>query len=354
MADSILYRLCIVVALHLAVDLACARQVQAEPREEGYQAYRRGDYTAAIGLFKKAYLQLKDPNLLYNIAKCNEKLARVEDALKAYQQYLKQKPTAPDRAAVEEKIIGLKRRLRETFASVEFVSAPAGAQVFVNDSFIGPTTIAYKLTPGRHAIRFVHEGYEIVERAMEVEKGKDQRLAVILKPIPKVGTLVLQGDLEGASITIDGQTHRSQTNSFVRELEIGEHQISVARAGRAPFATSVRVRQGESSIVAVRLELAKRPLPKKAIAAFVCFGVVAAAEAAAWMSYASAAARYRDEPDFTTERNVSIGMHLVAAVAAASGGALLTWWLVDRGKDSSDGKLSLRVSSAGGSVRLTW
>lgn len=52
------------------------------------ERYKAQDYEAAIELFKQAYEIDPIPNLLYNIAKCHEKLKNWDEAIKYYNEFV--------------------------------------------------------------------------------------------------------------------------------------------------------------------------------------------------------------------------------------------------------------------------
>ena len=63
---------------------------------------------SALPEFTRAYGTLKDPTLLFNRAECQRKLGNAQEALKDYQQFLADMPTAPNRASVEAHIATLR------------------------------------------------------------------------------------------------------------------------------------------------------------------------------------------------------------------------------------------------------
>jgi tetratricopeptide (TPR) repeat protein len=76
---------------------------------------------SAVSEFNRAYETLKDPILLFNRAECQRKLGNAEEALKDYEQFLSDMPTAPNRAGVEAHIASLRAALQNRPSS----SAPA-------------------------------------------------------------------------------------------------------------------------------------------------------------------------------------------------------------------------------------
>lgn len=82
--------------------VAKLEQLNAQAREK----YKSRDYAGAISLFKEAYEIEPVPNLLYNIAKCHEKLKQWDDAINYYNEFV----VSPD---VDPKV------RKETLAHVE-------------------------------------------------------------------------------------------------------------------------------------------------------------------------------------------------------------------------------------------
>ena len=98
---------------------------QDEPREDpqlqramesynlGKQAYNAARYDDALGHFQEAATRYASPDFQYNIGLCYERLNKPEEAIRAYRTYLRAKPTAEDRANVEDRIFQLERELAE-------------------------------------------------------------------------------------------------------------------------------------------------------------------------------------------------------------------------------------------------
>jgi tetratricopeptide (TPR) repeat protein len=105
-------------ALILAASLAVAPLARAEPHpaadprtEKAREHYLQGDayykldkYASALQEYEQAYLAKSDPSFLYNIAQCHRLMGDKAEALKFYRRYLKDAPTAPNRAVAEKHI----------------------------------------------------------------------------------------------------------------------------------------------------------------------------------------------------------------------------------------------------------
>ena len=75
----------------------------------GVAMFRRGEYEAAMQAFTAAHRFAPLPEVLYNMAVVAERLGSPRDAIDYYREYLRLRPTAPDRGFVEREIARLRR-----------------------------------------------------------------------------------------------------------------------------------------------------------------------------------------------------------------------------------------------------
>jgi len=80
---------------------------------------------AAVLEFTKAYKLFKDPTILFNRAECYRRLGKDAEALKDYEQFLADMPTAPNRKNVEEHVASLKG---SASVAPTTATAPAGPE----------------------------------------------------------------------------------------------------------------------------------------------------------------------------------------------------------------------------------
>jgi hypothetical protein len=69
----------------------------------------------------------------------------------------------------------------ETDALIALVSTPAGADVAVDDAFVGNSPAKLKLKPGKHTIKVTMAGYKDWSREMTVMSGSEVNLAATLE-----------------------------------------------------------------------------------------------------------------------------------------------------------------------------
>jgi tetratricopeptide (TPR) repeat protein len=80
---------------------------------------------SAVSEFTRAYEKLKDPTLLFNRAECQRRLGNAREALKDYEQFLSDMPTAPNRASVEAHIASLRAGVETQPSSTTPAARPA-------------------------------------------------------------------------------------------------------------------------------------------------------------------------------------------------------------------------------------
>ena len=89
--------------------------------QEGDSYYKLEKYTNAIAEYEQAYLAKPDPSFLYNIAQCHRLMGQGAEAIKFYRRFLKDAPTAPNRAVAEKHI----RDLEEASSGTQPPAAPS-------------------------------------------------------------------------------------------------------------------------------------------------------------------------------------------------------------------------------------
>ncbi|HUM09879.1 MAG TPA: PEGA domain-containing protein [Myxococcaceae bacterium] len=155
--------------------------------ERGAALYRAGDFRAALAAFEAAQARAPAPQALFNIARCQERLGQLADAVESYSAYLASAPEAPDRATVIARIDELRARL-PLEASLR-ISVEPPASVSVDGEPAGLSPISARLKPGTHRVRATQEGYHPYEREVELAPGARVQLELSLVAlVPPVAT----------------------------------------------------------------------------------------------------------------------------------------------------------------------
>jgi hypothetical protein len=160
-----------------APNKARARELYAQ----GQQLFRQGDFSGAQRAFEDAYRAVPNPVVLLSVAECQVRTENFAGALSSLQQYLAERPSAPDKAQVEVQIQNLESK--PGLVTVE--SAPPGAQIAVDGAGTGNVTpFELSLRAGTHTIALTAPGHLKLEQRVEVSVGARQRLALTLTPEP--------------------------------------------------------------------------------------------------------------------------------------------------------------------------
>ncbi len=225
--------------------------------EAGRTAYGRGDYEAAILEFQAAFEIKEDPAPLYNLGKSYERLARYEEAIEYYEQYLALAPEAPDRADVEETIKRLRKAIRERYQDLTVSSDPPGGDIYLDDKsseILGQTNLSMKVTPGPHTIYIILNGYEPVEREFIMPDDKPLALDFKMTPLSNVGELVVNVPEDGARIFVDGAIVGLSPYTQKKKLEQGSHQVQVELKGYYLYTQDVQITKDETTVLDVELK----------------------------------------------------------------------------------------------------
>src|SRR4051794_9887712 len=95
----------ILLALTVAATPVASAAVPDSPArqafEEGRRAYNVGQFQEAIAAFEQSYRLSGDPTLLFNLAQSHRQAGQLEAAVNAYRAYLRELPSAANRAYVE-------------------------------------------------------------------------------------------------------------------------------------------------------------------------------------------------------------------------------------------------------------
>ncbi|MGZ6078472.1 MAG: tetratricopeptide repeat protein [Myxococcaceae bacterium] len=148
--------------------------------ERGADLYRAGDFRGALAAFEAAQARAPAPQSLFNIARCQERLGQLAEAVESYSEYLASAPNAPDRQAVAAHVAELEARL-PLEASLR-VSVEPPASVSVDGDAAGRSPVALRLKPGRHLVSAVEEGYQPLDREVDLAAGARIQLELSLVP----------------------------------------------------------------------------------------------------------------------------------------------------------------------------
>lgn len=119
---------------------------------QGEQLYSQGEYGAAIWNFRRADRQLATPEVIYDLAKCYEKLGDTAFATYYYRLYLKRSPSATDALDVAEKVGNALSQAEANGRGFLEIDVPGGEKLIVANHEFPEGPIAIFLAPGDYEV----------------------------------------------------------------------------------------------------------------------------------------------------------------------------------------------------------
>lgn len=217
-----------------------------DAHEEGKRLYReRKDFEGALRKFQQALSLSENPDLLWNIALCEDKLKHFGAALTALEQYRarsEQTMTPKDRREAE----ALERQLRAQVTTLVILVSEPDAEVFVDDRRVGVTStkgpIRLSVDPGPHIIRASKAGFLPFFDGMVTVKGEVVVAAKLIRERSN-GKLVVEA-LPDSLVVLDGKVvGRTYYEGIVKP---GTHSLQANASGRIIYSSELSIREGET------------------------------------------------------------------------------------------------------------
>lgn len=154
------------------------------------ESYESGNFEAAKIALEKVYKQLPDPDVLYRLALCYERLGEDQKAIDAYQRYLAARPNDRDKARIEGVVRALKERSKSTTATLTVVLKPVDARLYIDGAErIEPNNAdgekVIQIGEGAHEISVQRDGFVAEERNVNLSPDQTYNLIIALAPIPE-------------------------------------------------------------------------------------------------------------------------------------------------------------------------
>ncbi len=157
------------------------RELARSAYTQGQALFAEGKYTEAKAAFEQAHAAVPNPVVLLSLAECDARLGNLEGAHATYQRYLTERPDAPDRADVEQKIA----ELAATPATLSLTSVPSGASIVIDGKPTGKVTPAeLPIERGDHQVELLLAGHETNRASVSARIGARHELEVVLEPLP--------------------------------------------------------------------------------------------------------------------------------------------------------------------------
>lgn len=154
--------------------------------------YEAGNYDAALTEFQRAYETMLGhparPYVLYNIARCQERLYRYDAAIASYKEYLNiAGPGESDRPKVEATIESLEGFLGTISLAVSAKKDAAiqSYEVWVDGHLVGENIKQFLIPGGTHQVEIRAEGFEGASQEVQVPARDQRSVTFTLAPLAK-------------------------------------------------------------------------------------------------------------------------------------------------------------------------
>lgn len=152
--------------------------------QQGFASYTRGDYAAALELYRRANALFPSPQLQFNMALAYHRMGQRALAAEHFERFLGTVDATayPDKVA---KVAARLRALRSQLATVTVACGVQGATVTASGRLVGKTPLRHRvyLTPGTFTLTVEHAEFQRATRELKVSAGEHRRLQLVLQPL---------------------------------------------------------------------------------------------------------------------------------------------------------------------------
>lgn len=220
--------------------------------ELGAERYRARDFRGALEHFLASNRLVHNRNVLYNIARSYEQLARYPDAHRYYSQALADERDPAARQAIEAAL----ERIAPNVAVLQVTSDPPGATVYIDRRDLGPRGTAPRslaFAPGTARVIVAMDGYEpATSEPIPLRAGAVVPVSLRLRRI--VGTARVESNVAGAQVRVDlDDAAVACTAPCDLDLAPGRHTLIVSAPGHQVARREVVIEAQQRALARVEL-----------------------------------------------------------------------------------------------------
>jgi hypothetical protein len=281
------------------------------------------DFAGASANFERSVALYPTQNSLFNLANCYKALQRYGDALAVIER-LKRDFAGKLKPEIKEAAERQQQDIQSLVARLTLRALPADATIKIDgkDFGQGPTLGPLLLGPGEHEIEATRPGHRSERRTVKLVSGVERSEKFVLEV--ETGQVVVQVNLAGASVFVDGQQVGTTPLTETLSLPPGKHVLGVRAADHEDAEREFEVQAGTKQVLDIVLS------PKSALVSVVAAATAPAAPA----SDISLSARASEAPKSQANAlRVVTWSSLTGAVVA---GAVAGTFLLIRSSEYSD------------------
>ena len=142
--------------------------------------------------------------------------------------------------------------LEPNFAKVTLRAATSETEIWLNDSFVSKGTYVTELEVGSHSVEGRLAGHSSLPKIFDIDSTEAITID-IPAAVPMYGLLDVSSTPLPANIIVDGKDTGKQTPDTVENLLVGEHTVTIIKAGYKPYIQKVNILENQITEISVRL-----------------------------------------------------------------------------------------------------
>lgn len=230
---------------------ASAQDRTQEARErflEGRDLYDDGEYKEAAAAFLEAYELSGRTELLYNVGQAYRYAGAYSEAERYFQQYLAERPDAPNAEEVVETIIEIQQAVAASTGTLSVRTRPAQMAVFINDESDPRCTspCEVSLPVGNYTVRARKEGYAATQQSVEIRASSTQTIDLVAAQSRGQGKLLVRTDIKSGVLLVAPHISEPLPLREAVVVESGRHIVEVRSEGKVAWRGEVDINNDET------------------------------------------------------------------------------------------------------------
>ncbi len=198
------------------------------------------------------YITTEDDTLTINLEFTNRKNGKVEKI---------SENTSLRRAYQEMNSIGFKVKkllFSKEMATIQIDTGDeVDALVFIDGHYAGKTPLDKSdVSAGKHSVNITKEGFETLNRVVNLKKESISKYSFVLKKLEKKGLISVKTNPEGASVYL-GITYLGESPLANVVVPLGQNRIRIEKEDHVDYYAGVEIEQGKPFTVNAKLKQGK-------------------------------------------------------------------------------------------------
>lgn len=212
--------------------------------------YENENYEGAVTEFETSIQLYPTKNAYFNLANCYNALHRYEEALTAL-KILERRFADKLDATMRSKAERLKSLILSLVGQLTIVVTPLEAEVFINNKRLPPQQVGkpLHLGPGEYHVEAQLDGYSPAVETITLHSQQKQTVDLTVSPLG--GRLVIETDVAGATVVVDGEAQGEAPVTVT--VSAGEHEVEIYVGDDVAEAQTVEAESAQDTLVSFNL-----------------------------------------------------------------------------------------------------